>query len=244
MNKEKDIIKAYKQRNPAITTDEIKDKFNIGNKELYKILKNNNVPNRGRIKLPPKEPKHNLVGEKYNHLTVIEMKITEKSKDRSWRSICKCDCGNIVDANTNYLMRGLRKTCGKKNCQYYRQDKNNNGKKSVTFKGHEGIHGSKWSAIKCGAQRRKLKFDISIKYAWDLYLKQNKKCALTGRNIEFAPTHTRFNEATASLDRIDSSKGYVKGNVQWVHKYVNKMKWELDQKEFIEICKEIVSYNQ
>jgi len=243
MNKEDQIIKDYGKRSPALTVDEITSKFKISNKELYKTLKKHNVPKRGRIKIPPKNPKHDLVGKRYHHLLVLRMEITDKSRDRSWRCICQCDCGNIADVSTNYLMRGLRKTCGKKGCNFHRQDKSNNGKKSVTFTGHEGIHGSKWSMIRLGAKRRKIKFDIDIKYAWNLYLEQKKKCSLSGRDISFAPTHSRFNETTASLDRIDSRKGYVKGNVQWVHKDVNKIKWELGQKYFIELCKEIVEFN-
>lgn len=41
---------------------------------------------------------------------------------------------------------------------------------------------------------------------------------------------------TASLDRIDSSKGYVIGNVQWVHKTINTMKMDLANSEFIKLC--------
>jgi len=39
-----------------------------------------------------------------------------------------------------------------------------------------------------------------------------------------------------SLDRIDSGLGYDLGNIQWVHKNVNQMKWTLSQAAFIEIC--------
>jgi hypothetical protein len=31
------------------------------------------------------------------------------------------------------------------------------------------------------------------------------------------------------MDRIDSNKGYVEGNVQWVYKYVNLMKRDFPQ---------------
>jgi hypothetical protein len=47
---------------------------------------------------------------------------------------------------------------------------------------------------------------------------------------------------TASLDRIDSTKGYIKGNIQWVHKDVNKMKWNWNQSNFINWCKLITNY--
>lgn len=46
------------------------------------------------------------------------------------------------------------------------------------------------------------------------------------------------------LDRIDSSKGYIEGNVQWVHKDVNMMKQNYSQKYFIEMCKKIYETNK
>jgi hypothetical protein len=49
-------------------------------------------------------------------------------------------------------------------------------------------------------------------------------------------------ETTASLDRIDSSKGYIKTNVQWVHKKVNKMKQDTSVDEFKHYCKLICEY--
>ena len=41
---------------------------------------------------------------------------------------------------------------------------------------------------------------------------------------------------TASLDRIDSSKGYTKSNIQWVHKDINKMKSDFSMLRFLELC--------
>ena len=43
-----------------------------------------------------------------------------------------------------------------------------------------------------------------------------------------------------SLDRIDSKKGYVKGNVQWVHKTVNRLKMDLSEEELMYWCNLIV----
>ena len=85
-------------------------------------------------------------------------------------------------------------------------------------------------------------FDITIEYAWDLYLNQNKECALSGLPIKFSFTRNK-NDETASLDRIDSKLGYVEGNVQWVHKHVNMMKNVYSQKYFISICKLISNRN-
>jgi len=50
-------------------------------------------------------------------------------------------------------------------------------------------------------------------------------------------------QQTASLDRIDSSKGYIEGNVQWVHRKINMMKQSYTQEEFIELCQAVVRNN-
>lgn len=39
------------------------------------------------------------------------------------------------------------------------------------------------------------------------------------------------------LDRIDSTKGYIVGNIQWIHKAVNKMKMEFSVADFMAVCK-------
>lgn len=69
-----------------------------------------------------------------------------------------------------------------------------------------------------------------------MYLKQNNKCALSGMSIGWSKTGLT---ATASIDRIDSSEGYLMENVQLVHKDVNFMKQQFDQTYFIEMCKAI-----
>ena len=91
-----------------------------------------------------------------------------------------------------------------------------------------------------------MEFSITVKYAWELYLKQHKKCALTGQNIYFAPrrkSNPTRTASNASLDRIDSTKGYISGNVQWVLKKINMMKQGNTQQEFISLCKLVAKYN-
>jgi hypothetical protein len=48
---------------------------------------------------------------------------------------------------------------------------------------------------------------------------------------------------TASLDRIDSSKGYTKNNIQWIYKPINSMKRDYTQERFIELCKLVAKNN-
>lgn len=88
-----------------------------------------------------------------------------------------------------------------------------------------------------------LKLDITPEYIWDLYLRQERKCSLSGLNLYMAKYSKDYDkgEYTASLDRIDSNLGYIEGNVQWVHKRVNLIKSELEQDYFINIC-HLISY--
>jgi|SRR5882757_6827529 len=78
------------------------------------------------------------------------------------------------------------------------------------------------------AKARKLELDITEEYLKDILNKQDNKCAISG--IDFTESNK------PSLDRIDSNKGYLKGNVQLLLLQVNKMKSNFDQKFFIDMC--------
>jgi hypothetical protein len=61
-------------------------------------------------------------------------------------------------------------------------------------------------------------------------------CALSGMKLTVERNHPLI----ASVDRINSNKGYVKGNVQLVASCVNLAKNKLSQKDFIKLCKSVV----
>ena len=114
------------------------------------------------------------------------------------------------------------------------------------WKGFGEISGDFWCAIQKSAKARDLSFEISIEDAWNIFLKQNRKCALSGLELTLSRSRTRKKYKTvhtASLDRIDSSKGYTIDNVQWVHKRVNLMKGNMSTENFIEWCNLVVKNN-
>lgn len=84
---------------------------------------------------------------------------------------------------------------------------------------------------KTGAETRGLPFTVSFDYLADLLIEQDFKCALSGEDLDAMEVNNN-----ASLDRIDSSLGYVEGNVQWVTSEVNMMKQSYTQQRFIEVC--------
>jgi archaellum component FlaC len=62
---------------------------------------------------------------------------------------------------------------------------------------------------------------------------QQHKCKLSGMPIEFI---RKANGNTASVDRIDSTIGYLQSNVQLLHRDVNMMKQSFTQSYFLEMC--------
>lgn len=176
-----------------------------------------------------------IIGNKYGKLLVVSTfseKYIQKSGKSHYRTRakCKCDCGKTHECDTKSLVSKKTTSCGCRRDQYLK----NTGKNCKLFTGYEGIGGAFISVIKRRANKRGYKMDLTAKFLWELFKKQNKKCALS--NIDLTITN-KNNTTTASLDRIDSSKGYTKGNVQWVHKKINIMKNTLDQNEFINFCR-------
>lgn len=98
----------------------------------------------------------------------------------------------------------------------------------ANYKGYRLITGSKMTQYKDSARRRGLDFSVDAEYLWQVWEKQGGKCAYTGLTIQL--------NGDASLDRIDSSLGYVHGNVHWVLWKINRMKLNLPHEEFIELC--------
>lgn len=79
-------------------------------------------------------------------------------------------------------------------------------------------------------------FTIKLNDLYKLMKKQNKKCALTG---------VTFDENNIpSLDRIDSNIGYNKENIQLLLIKINRMKSNIDQQEFINLCKLISNHEE
>lgn len=84
------------------------------------------------------------------------------------------------------------------------------------------------------AKERGYEFSIDIPYLCNLFEDQKHMCAITGDLIDSIDD--------ASLDRIDSTKGYIEGNVQWVTKQANLSKHVMSMSELIEFCKKVLNH--
>jgi len=103
---------------------------------------------------------------------------------------------------------------------------------------YRGVRCSWFSKFKANAALRGLDWQITIDDVADLYEEQEGLCALTGWEIVF-PEVGHAQLSTVSIDRIDSSFGYLKENIQLVDKRVNMMKQQYSQEEFIMVCKAV-----
>ncbi len=225
------VLKYYKcgQDVPSISK-----KIGIDKSYAYCILRKNKI--KLRKNLPPCMK---YIGQTFGYLKIFSIIIDKKDDHRSL-AVCKClNCGKTKKIRVSNLLDKTTKSCGCLSSSFVKEK--NGGKNSSMFKGYEEISGQFWGRIKRHAVSRGLSFKVDIADAWKLYLKQDKKCALSGLPIYFGKTNTE--NKTISLDRIDSSKGYCLDNIQWIHKNINKMKNSFSQDFFINCCRRVASYD-
>jgi len=164
-----------------------------------------------------------LTNQKFNQWTVLNRGPNSSTRQARW--LCRCNCGRTQLVQSCHLKNGSSTRC--KGCS--------------KFQGHGQISLSYWNKIIIDAAKRKYDVAVTIEEAWSKFLGQEQKCALTGQRLVFARNY-QTDLQTASLDRIDSSQGYVIGNIQWVHKDINMFKGSLTEDRFIELCKLVTTY--
>lgn len=215
-------------------------KCDCGNIKLVplNLLTSNGTRSCGCIR--PGSKIKDISGKKFNKLLVVKQvdKPEHRKKSTDTFYLCRCDCGREVITGACNLKKGHTKSCG---CII---------KESVSkrhWQGFEGISLSFYHKIMACAKRRNIDFNVSIEDIWNLFIKQNKKCALSGVDIIISGKGSKiscyFKDQTASLDRIDSNKPYTIDNIQWVHKDVNKMKQNFSEEEFLKWVRIIGQYN-
>jgi hypothetical protein len=105
---------------------------------------------------------------------------------------------------------------------------------------HERDIISRFKNLCTKARLRTKEFNLIDADLLDLWGKQDGRCAYT--KLPLLATANQFN--TVSLDRVDSSKGYVVGNIQLVCSAINKMKQEYTEEMFLLFCLLVTQNNK
>lgn len=168
---------------------------------------------------------NDLSNKKFGKLLVIK-RMRKNNKKGGSRWLCQCDCGGKAFTYEAYeLENNIKTEC--RTCAITKLP----------------MH-QYFIKIKNAAKQRKIIFNITEQDLENQWTKQNGKCIFTGKQLLKIFTYSYFksNDVNASLDRIDSSKGYEVDNIQWVCKDINFAKLSLSNQDFIQMCKNIMDY--
>jgi hypothetical protein len=144
-----------------------------------------------------------------------------------------CECGYSAAVSCYAVKIGSSKGCIK--CD----QKKRTGENNHTWRGYGEVPGSFTQRFNRKCKEKGWLWEVTAEDINTIFLRQNRKCALTGLEVSFQNLNEeKFGySCTASLDRIDSKKGYTLDNIQVVHKDINMMKNQYPQDYFIQMCK-------
>jgi hypothetical protein len=163
----------------------------------------------------------NLIGKKFSKLEVIEFSHVENGNSY-WK--CLCDCNNIRILSACHLKNGNTTSCGCSKTYRYAP-------------GESGLRCS-YSAYKSRAKEFKRIFDLTLKEFEEITSKNCFYCGIKPNNVSLTKAseddrRTKYRSYTYNgIDRIDSSMGYVKGNVVPCCKWCNIAKSNKSVEEF------------
>lgn len=178
-------------------------------------------------------------GNVYGNLIITDSTAIHRNNNVYYK--VKCICGNEFEARSGDLGRKSEKSfCNK--CPKEIRISVKKKKKSTMLTNN--VSKTLFEVWRRQAILRGIPFSLTPQQIDNILINQDFKCNLSGipitLEISLSTKENRANN-TASLDRIDSNKGYERGNIQFLHKTINIMKSNLDQDEFLNLCKMITN---
>ena len=155
---------------------------------------------------------YDLIGNTFGKWIVTSYEGVNSNRCHTWK--CKCECGKEMIHESRYLnnIKSNKLIGGCRDCKAKRMERVSESRM--------------WEYCKISARNRTKEFNVTREYLFDILKQQDNKCALTGLPILIAigARNHQHGGTTASIDRIDNNLGYIEGNIQWVHKDINKLK--------------------
>ena len=107
-----------------------------------------------------------------------------------------------------------------------------------------GALNSKVSAARQRARNKNLPFDLDVNFVNDMWESQSGKCALTGKQMTYRGNkNSQESFDSFSIDRIDSTKGYTRDNIQLVKWGVNSIKSSMSMDVFFKLVADLYVFN-
>jgi len=152
-------------------------------------------------------------------------------------TVCTCDfCGKSFEKPLSKYKRNKkfnRMNFCSRSCAGKNNTKNFGDKRSTyDISQHSGWRKDEYTKFRYHYRnilKRNREVDVTLedlKIQWEL---QRGICFFSGINLKLS-SHSKIKKNpiySASLDRIDTNKGYVKGNIRWVSRAINWMKNEM-----------------
>lgn len=105
-----------------------------------------------------------------------------------------------------------------------------------------GLLTSIYTQAKNRAKRRAIEFNLPPNFIHELYIRQGGACARTSVTLlaSDSPGKSRSHKHTASIDRVDTNKGYTVDNVELVSYICNSAKNAFTHEDLYEFCTQYI----
>lgn len=187
--------------------------------------------------------KNFLLGQTFGRLTVIKEAGRDKAGSVLWE--CRCECGNKKTATSYALTSGNCKSCGCISKEKMSELGKRNWKNNLAIS--HANHKRKYSDeelyyrrfLKDGAEKRGFNCDLSFEEFFEII---KKPCTYCGEPPVDRAGIKSLRIIANGIDRIDSNKGYIKGNCVPCCPTCNYSKRTMSTKEFSDWIKKVYDY--
>jgi len=141
---------------------------------------------------------------------------------------------NNPEESNIFYRDGKDRRC--KDCKHLQYKKRLSTNNTSTI---EQLINKRFLGLKDRAKRLNLEVNIDLDYLKEIWNTQQGKCALSKIDMTNVSNNGRI-LTNLSIDRIDSKKGYIKDNIQFVCMAINQMKSDLTLDELYFFCENIL----
>ncbi len=130
--------------------------------------------------------------------------------------------------------------CRKCRVEFYKADKYKiSRKKSAPEQRRKHRLTIVFNSSRGNAKKRELEHTITVDYLKETFDIQKGLCYYTGKPMLMDIRGLKNSNDSVSVDRIDSSKGYIEGNIVLCRWVVNRMKNDISKQEFLKLVYDI-----